>query len=91
MLNNVQQTPEIFKTLSFANWPSLWSVEPTGDWAEDNKTGRAYAEELIAYMQERNAPNVLAAVVRDMVKQGRDVAGIETGFFQVISHRCITN
>ena len=62
---------------------NLWAAEESGVWALDNKIGRTHADECVRYMRERQAPNLLGGVVKDMMAGGR-YGGVEVGFLHRI-------
>ena len=62
----------------------MWSVEETGDWAQDNEIGKAAAIECLRYMRQQQAPNILALVMEAMIAQGRS-GGVEVGFMTRIA------
>ena len=72
--------PERFK--------DLWHVEPTGDWAADNAIGQQYAEALIKYMNEHDAPELLGSIIGAMIEKGQR-GGIEVGFLFAVGSRVI--
>jgi len=74
--------------LPFVKGADFWSVEPTGNWSEDTRTGRSYADEFIAFAQKEDAANVLGSVVRSMIGHGA-YGGIEAGFMSGVAARAI--
>ena len=52
----------------------------TGNWAADNALGRAFADEIVAFMRDHNCPNFLGATVKGMMESGA-YGGVEVGFF----------
>lgn len=58
-----------------------WSVNPTGDYGKDCKTGEALALEYLAYEERTGAPD-LPMIVKDMP---RDFTGVEVGFLTTVS------
>ncbi len=71
----------------------FWSVQPTGDYAEDCVTGHRYAVLAIEYMKKDNLGILLPWCVRDMPK-GKDSSGIEVGFLSFVGKvlsRCDQN
>lgn len=71
--------------LSFVSRSSLWAVDPTGVWGDDNRTGARYAEELIAYIRRpgRHIP-LLGLIVAEIARRGY-TTGVEIGFFHRIA------
>lgn len=65
----------------------LWVVEPSGDWAEDNITGRDYADLLLAYIRVNGNLPLLGMVCREIGRVGGAWTGVEAGFFQRIAER----
>ena len=64
-----------------------WSVTPSGDWARDCATGRAYAEALIEHVRAEDDGALFAQV---LLAIGAHVAvnaktGLETGFLASIA------
>lgn len=61
-----------------------WKVEETGDWAEDNATGRHYAVLMVRYMRAHQAQPALAYVISAMIEHRSDkekpLGPIEVGF-----------
>ncbi|MBX3476682.1 MAG: hypothetical protein KF910_03690 [Brevundimonas sp.] len=60
----------------------LWAVSPSGDYADECATGRAYADEIRAEIEAGN-PAILGHVVQAIA--GRPWSGIEVGFFHRIA------
>lgn len=65
-----------------------WTFESTGDWAEDNRAGREYADNLIQQMQETDAPIMVGHAVRALVERG-EFDGRAVGFFHRLSERAM--
>lgn len=69
--------------LEFVAGADMWAVAPTGDWAEDNRTGSKYAGQIIKYIQDdHHRLPLLGHILREMVRKAR-FGAIEVGF----SHR----
>lgn len=78
---------DVYAGLSFAQKTEAglaWIPNESGDWAKDNATGRAYADQLVGRMTERSNPAMLAHVVTAISARGI-IAGVETGFFTRIA------
>lgn len=58
---------------------SHWAPDRSGDYPDQCMRGRAYADELVAYIQKENDPTMFGAVVRSIVA-GRKYDGVEIGF-----------
>lgn len=76
----------VYAGLSFAKTPdvSLWSPSECGDWAKDNETGRAYADELVSRMTDKANPAMLVHVVTAISMRGI-IGPVEVGFFNRIA------
>ncbi|WP_027533815.1 hypothetical protein [Bradyrhizobium sp. WSM3983] len=68
---------------------NLWNVLPSGDWAADNKTGRAHGEACVAFMRGEKNPAILFTIVDTIVRRAEAIGGIECGFFQTIAEATI--
>ena len=64
---------------------AAWNVAPSGHYAQDCARGRAKAEELIAFVRDSKLPATLGYVVQSLMHSGREMSGIEIGFFHRIS------
>ncbi|MGM5020215.1 hypothetical protein [Tardiphaga sp. 367_B4_N1_1] len=51
---------------------SWWNVTPTGDYATDLETGRAYARDFLPLLTFNAGASSLATIISDMAKAGRD-------------------
>jgi hypothetical protein len=74
--------------LPFVTRASLWQPATTGNWAEDNATGREHAEALLHLIAETNTHPMLGQVVQAIAKSGQ-WGGVEVGFFQRIAERAV--
>jgi len=74
--------------LPFVRGSDFWVVEPTGNWSDDTRTGRRYADEFVVFAQQEDAASVLGSVVRSMIGHGR-YGGVEAGFMTAIAGRAI--
>lgn len=63
---------------------NYWNVAPSGDYADDCETGRAYAYDLIDHITDTQFPGILAWVASAMPIGGAR-SGIEIGFWHVIA------
>ena len=82
----VEQLPFVAnkkKPVKGANGRCFWSVTPSGDYAEDCKTGKKFALTWIAYarLSGPDEPDLLAWIVKDMP---RIYTGLEIGFLSTI-------
>jgi hypothetical protein len=80
---------------------SCWSVQPTGNYWDDCKTGRAYAEEFLKSCDVTNGwSSLLTQIVADMIGAapagtwpdgGVQINGVVVGFMSRIGHElCIS-
>lgn len=65
----------------------FWSVQPSGNWAEDCRTGRRYGQMAVEYMGRSGQHQILQWAVIDMIRAGRQHSGIEVGFLSVFGQR----
>jgi hypothetical protein len=72
--------------LPFVKEKNFWAVTASGNWADDNRIGRQYAQYLVDYMQANSAPNTLGSVVRSMAGITQ-FTGIEAGFLTALGER----
>ena len=66
----------------------FWTPAATGNWAADNQTGRAAADELLAEMAGSGVPIALSSVAQAIVAKGA-WTGVEVGFFTRIGAHAI--
>lgn len=70
---------------------SSWTVQPTGDYSKDIKTGKDYATQfLLSNDGTVGWSTLLGGIVRDMVRSG-DTSGLVIGFMSVISAAAVHN
>jgi hypothetical protein len=69
--------------LPFVCGMDLWVTTPAHVWADDNATGRQYADALVDYA---GPPSLLCFVVQAMGPKDH-WSGIEVGFFHRLSER----
>lgn len=56
----------------------------TVTWSDQNAEGRLMAEQFIKQLREKNAPNLLGQVVRELIDK-QQYGGVQVGFFHKIS------
>lgn len=71
-------------SLPFVQSRDIWVPERTRIWSQDNQTGRSYADALVDYMREFDAPCVLGYVIQAIANKGV-FEGVEAGFMQRLS------
>lgn len=59
---------------------SFWSVQPSGHYGADCKTGARYASLALDHMTRAKLPQLLQWAVFDMMSLDRTYCGIEVGF-----------
>lgn len=67
---------------------NLWATNPTGDYETDNRTGRQFADALVEFMRDKQAPPLFGQVVKSIAERNI-FGGIEVGFFHRIAERTI--
>ena len=70
--------------LPFVQGRNYWSVTPSGDYADDCATGRAYARDALLWMVCGDFGAMLGYIVQAMPR-GTNMGGIEIGFLQGIA------
>lgn len=86
---NISMTPNVTTNiLPFVQGTRLWVTAPTGDWAQDNETGRGHADVLVDHIAEHGPPTLLAWVAKAIVEHGA-WTGVEVGFFHRIAERAV--
>jgi hypothetical protein len=70
-------------------YPILWSPTRTGNYATDNATGSAAADELVSSMNETMFTPALGAIVQSIAAGGQ-WDGVEIGFFSRIASYTIS-
>lgn len=63
---------------------SYWHVTPRGDWCEDCRIGREYADLFVEFMRDGDRPFLLQRVMEDLVRSGKK-SGVEVGFLHWMS------
>jgi D-tyrosyl-tRNA(Tyr) deacylase len=84
MCQSIQTAPLPFVTMERELITSWWTVSPSGNWSDDNASGRHFAEMLIAEMRVTQNPLLLKHVVQSMCEQ-KTRSGIEVGFLHQIA------
>jgi len=59
----------------------FWSVRPSGDYADDCRTGREYGALAFEHMVEADFSPLLTWCIMDMPRK-KDCSGIEVGFLE---------
>jgi hypothetical protein len=81
------------KTLPFVSEDgdqiNFWNYVSSGNWADDCKTGRYFADECVRYMVEQENPALLSKIVEHIKDSRADIAGVETGFFTRIAEHAM--
>ena len=67
----------------------FWDIESSGDWADDNRDGRAFADQFLTLLTPER-PFLLGWTVRSMINKGR-WSGVECGFWQRVTERLISD
>lgn len=60
----------------------------SGDWNADNAAGRAYADEFVQMIRDKESPTALYHTVKAMEGQGA-WSGVEVGFFHRLSEHLL--
>lgn len=66
----------------------FWCPTITGDWAEDNARGRAYADEAMGRLACHQNPTVLGHIIKSIIGKA-SWSGVEVGFFHRVSEYLI--
>jgi len=69
---------------TYATCVDYWSPKISDDWHDDTVRGRAYADEVIAFIREHRNPTILGHVIKAMIGKG-GYTGVEVGFFHRLS------
>lgn len=65
---------------------NFWSPTRSDNYEQDCRTGRAYAEELLAYLGKSQDATIFGSIVRAIAKQGQYEA-VEIGFCSRLNFR----
>ncbi len=63
---------------------NCWAVTPSGNDREDYETGFQYGREAVAFIEQKDSPQLLIHVLQDMVKAGQ-FNHLEAGFAHAVA------
>lgn len=67
----------------------FWDIEASGEWADDNRHGREFADQFLKLLTPER-PFLLGRTVQSMIEKGR-WSGVECGFWQHVAERLISD
>jgi hypothetical protein len=67
-----------------------WDISPTGNYAADCETGKAFAIEFLKSCDKTNGwASLMASITSDMIRAGGERSGIVVGFMSVIGRALV--
>ena len=66
----------------------FWNVHPSGDWSEDNWTGREFAKLALQFVSENDRPIMMRRMLQEMMGES-ELSGIAVGFIQELTEKAV--